>query len=479
MLAETVVTAAATGLTKTAIDVLKGLGGIEIDKPFEQLVYNASEQYVRRYDDRHGQVKVLGMPEPVSLEETYTAVRILDPRELREFATPEALEEQFRVSGQRKFSRSDCKTEPGIDVANNKQYLTVLGGPGIGKSTYLRKTGLEALKGREGKYQHRVIPVFLELKGFDREDVKVETIEAKIAEEFKICGFPNAEKYAERALKQGKLLVLLDGLDEVPGQALSATITAICDFVDLHDKNRFIASCRVAAYHGYFKRFTDVAIAEFNDKQIEEFINNWFRSELDREEETAQQCWGLLQRPEYASAKELAQTPLLLTFLCLVYDRSQTLPPNRSLLYGKALDIILEEWAAEKRIKRDPIHQGLHAGLEKELLAEIAYRSFENNELFLDREDLVRAISTFLADTLGAPPELGGKAVLKAIEVQQGILVERAERTYSFSHLTLQEYLTAMFVVSENAIEQVKQLVKEHATEERWREVFLLIAGLL
>ena len=153
--------------------------------------------------------------------------------------------------------------------------------------------------------------------------------------------------------------------------------------------------------------------------------------------------------------------------------------PKRSELYGKALNIILEEWAAQKRIERDPIYQGLHPGLEKELLAEIAYRSFAANELFLDRQELERSISAFLADTLDASPHLDGNAVLKAIEVQQGILVERAEQTYSFSHLTLQEYLTAAFVVNENAIEQVRQLVKECATEARWREVFLLVAGLM
>ena len=38
----------------------------------------------------------------------------------------------------------------GTQVANNKQYLVLLGGPGVGKSTFLRKVGLEALKGKNG-----------------------------------------------------------------------------------------------------------------------------------------------------------------------------------------------------------------------------------------------------------------------------------------------------------------------------------------
>ena len=71
---------------------------------------------------------------------------------------------------------------------------------------------------------------------------------------------------------------------------------------------------------------------------------------------------------------------------------------------------------------------------------------------------------------------IDGAAVLKSIEVQHGVLVERAEGIYSFSHLTLQEYLTAQYIDDHR---QIEQLVSEHLTDQRWREVFLLVAGLM
>jgi len=89
---------------------------------------------------------------------------------------------------------------------------------------------------------------------------------------------------------------------------------------------------------------------------------------------------------------------------------------------------------------------------------------------------VVEEIKTFLAGNLNAPKHLDGEAVLKAIAVQQGILVERAEDVYSFSHLTLQEYLTAQYIADNNLIEQ---LVTDHLSDPRWREVFLLVAGLV
>ena len=89
---------------------------------------------------------------------------------------------------------------------------------------------------------------------------------------------------------------------------------------------------------------------------------------------------------------------------------------------------------------------------------------------------MVEEIKTFLAGNLNAPKHLDGEAVLNAIAVQQGILVERAEEVYSFSHLTLQEYLTAQYIADNNLIEQ---LVTDHLSDERWREVFLLVTGLV
>ncbi|MGD1897058.1 MAG: hypothetical protein ACFB16_08910, partial [Phormidesmis sp.] len=60
---------------------------------------------------------------------------------------------------------------------------------------------------------------------------------------------------------------------------------------------------------------------------------------------------------------------------------SQRFPNNRSSLYKKALRILLEEWAAEKRILRDEIYEGLSIEQEEILLAEIAYDGMKTDQL--------------------------------------------------------------------------------------------------
>jgi hypothetical protein len=450
-----------------------GMFGKSLDRNTKQLIFNASKQYEQNYEERHGILKVLRMREPVKLESVYTAVQFLNDVAIGDFLSIQDLEKVYRQGNARKFNSQDSQKQLGIEVANKKQYLMVLGGPGAGKSTFLRKMGLEALKVKKGGFKHSCIPVFIELKGFTSSGINIEKF---IIEEFRICNFPDPEKFTAKALEKGKLLILLDGLDEVPSQNLNETINQIQNFVDKYDQNRFIASCRTAASRGNFRRFSDVAMADFDDEQIQQFINNWFQKEEDKQAKTGDKCWELLQKPENQAAKELAHTPLLLTFLCLVYDRSQNFPNNRSVLYKNALRILLEEWAAEKRILRDEIYQGLHTELEEVLLSKIAYTGFASNRLFFSQSEIVDQIKTFLAGNLNAPQHLNGEAVLNAIAIQQGILVERARDVFSFSHLTLQEYLTAQHIYDNRLVEK---LVTEHLTDKRWKEVFLLVAGVM
>lgn len=435
----------------------------------EGLVQEVRKKIKLYYEKRHGTLKVLGMREPVKLESVYTAVQFLDDEGIRTFESIENLEKFYRQANKRKFQSQVQGKQEGIKVVNEQQYLMVLGGPGAGKSTFMRKMGLEALKGKIGGYKYVCIPVFIELKRFTSSEINIENV---IAEELKICGFSEPNQFTAKALEQGKLLILLDSLDEVPTRNLINVINYIQDFVDKYDKNRFIISCRVAAYRHNFRRFTDVVMADFDDIQIENFIKNWF----NRKSDMGKDCWEKLNSHEYTAAKELTQTPLLLTLVCLLYQRSGKIPTNRATLYERALRVLLEEWAGEKGIPQEDLYKGLDTKRKEMILSEIAHDAFQEDRLFLPQREIADTIEKLLAEMLPDEKFINGVDVLKSIELQHGILVERADSIYSFSHLTLQEYLTAQYIDDHR---QIEKLVIEHLTDERWKEVFLLVAGLM
>ena len=447
-------------------------------------VENSYHRYDKSYRERHGEVKVFcaQMREPISLDSVYVGVQFLDQRTASQYQSPEKVEQAFQERRRRHFYLNSDKRQNSTQVANNKQYLMLLGGPGVGKSTFLRKVGLEALKGKTGNFKHQCTPVFLELKRFTEDQID---IKALINKEFETCGFPHPEHLTNAMLESGKLLVLFDGLDEVPTANVDNVIRKIGDFVDQYSQNRFIASCRIAAYTGGFTRFTEVEMADFDDYQIHTYIRNWFdstpyqhRKQLDEEMETAKQCWKTLNSPEHQATKELARNPLLLTLLCMVYDGSQNFQRNRASLYEDALNIFLKEWAAEKKVSRGAsINQYLDVADEKRMLSKIAAENLEVNRLFFSEDELVAQIQEFGAGNTNTLETFNAPKVLETILIDQGLFVEQVRGSYSFSHLTFQEYLTANYIVGDTR--SIQGLVNWHLHDWQWREVFLLTAGLM
>ena len=447
-------------------------------------IENASHKYDKSFRERHGQLKVFcaGMREPILLDNVYVAVQFLNQHTASRYNSPEDVEQAFRERDRRPSDSTSDERQDGTQVANNKQYLVLLGGPGVGKSTFLRKVGLEALKGKNGSYEHECIPVFLELKRFTEDQID---IAALITEEFKTCGYPHPEEMTNAALNSGKLLILLDGLDEVPRTNVANAISKIGDFVDQYSQNRFIASCRTAEYKGGLTRFTEVEMAEFDDTQIEAYIKNWFdstpdqyRRQLDKEMETAKQCWKALNAQEHRATKELARNPLLLTLLCMVYDISQSFSRNRASLYENALNIFLKEWTAEKRVNRGAsIDQYLDIPDEIRMLSEIAEKNFKADRLFFSKSELITQIQEFGTGNANTRETFNAPKILETILVDQGLFVEQVRGSYSFSHLTFQEYLTANYIIGDT--QSIQRLAMEHLHNQQWREVFLLTAGLM
>jgi hypothetical protein len=466
----------ADGIRKVAESLIK-----ERKKDFDHKnrVPEDINPYIKKYMEIYGKIKIPGMRQSVDLIDIYTKVLFLDQSN-NPYRSKEDLEKFFRNRHQNRLLYT--RGSDGFRAVNKHEHLMVLGAPGAGKSTFLRRVGLEALnlkQGTESLFQHHCIPVLLEFKKFKSGSIDIPQF---ITNELNSFGLSISEVRVEEELERGNFLILFDGLDEVCEEFLTEIMDKIQKFVEEYRQNRFIASCRIASYrvesfqNNCFANFIDIELAEFDGDQIQQFINNWFCSPSDIENSTALKCWNLLNSYDHKASRELARTPLLLTYLCLVYDRTQNIPRRRAEIYRKALDILLEEWASEKRIYQGEIYQGFSTEQEKVLLAEIAYQGFTNDQLFFGQQEIIEQINCFLVDTTPQDElnRLDGRAVLTAIVTQQGILVERYDGAYSFSHLTFQEYLTAQYVSFKEDL--VQSMVRQYLTYQRWREVFILVA---
>jgi predicted NACHT family NTPase len=241
--------AALSGLSSIITDVIKEKGtgiikkiDVNLNDPRKQII----EKYVRRYCEYHGELKVacLGMSDPIELENVYINPKVFE-RSIKIFESLEDIENHVFNIWNHGSDNSLTIKKNGIDIANNNQFLMVLGGPGSGKSLFLRKLGLEALKGEKGSYKHTCWPVFLELRSFDGQ---LGSLEAMIAKEFTShLTFEDAYNLVQGLLENGKLLILLDGVDEISLKDKRFALREIERLIKDHSNNRFVASCREAA----------------------------------------------------------------------------------------------------------------------------------------------------------------------------------------------------------------------------------------
>jgi predicted NACHT family NTPase len=157
------------------------------------------------------------------------------------------------------------------------------------------------------------------------------------------------ERDPEPILRAGRAMLLLDGLDELPGARLSSIQTEIEALLRDETQCRVLVTCRIAAREYVSERFNEIEIDEFTPQQVSHFASHWFPARGHPEKVAP----FLRAMREQAGLRELTTNPLLLTMICLYFEDHADFTVSRAELYAKGLDTILERWDASRGIKRD------------------------------------------------------------------------------------------------------------------------------
>ena len=456
----------------------------------DEFVQKVRSQHADKIQHQCGTLQMLDISRPVGLDDIYVDVNILE--EITHQRWLDISQLQAREFEQFGLSQGRGDRLNGLQALENHSKLMVLGKPGAGKTTFLQAIALQCIGGsaarpERGNFQSHCVPIFIRLKNF-AEDARDEG-RFSLVNYFhrELSGCNVSPEGIDALLSNGRILLLLDGLDEVPEEDKEEIAKQIRKLAETYYKTQLIISCRPAAYQYRFPGFTEVEIADFTLEQIEAFVRKWFVSVARNSTEDglalATQFMERLTQSANRQIRELAGTPILLNLTCLVFQAKGDFPVLRAKLYQQGLDILLVRWDETRGIRRDNLYCNLSLAQKLKLLSQIAAQTFERGEYFFETSKIKQYIAEYLKtlpDIETVPEVLQRESgeTLKSIERQHGLLVEQARGIYSFSHLTFQEYLTSRYLVTNDRPDALICLA-ERLRESRWREVFLLASGML
>jgi predicted NACHT family NTPase len=470
---------------------------LEVSEPIAQslqdlniLVKQVRSQRQDKIQSQCGTLQLLDINYPVGIEDIYIDINILKEIASQQMSSLTDLQ-SLPYSQVDRFGLGEIsqKQIAGMEAALSHSKLRVLGKPGSGKTTFLQYLAIQC---NQGNFAANRVPIFITLRDFADEYKEIDnySLLKYIRSEFFNSGI-SSPSGLEILLREGRILLLMDGLDEVLGQNIKTVLKEIRRFSENYHKNLFITTCRTAAKTFNIKGFTDVEIASFTQEQITAFALKWFtaltKTNARDGREKAAEFIEKLNLPENLPFRKLAVTPLFLHLTCWVFDRQNKFPSKETDFYKQCLDLLLVKWDEVRGIQRDEVYQGFVLPQKLKLLSQIAAATFEQGAYFFEKRVIEQYIGDYISHLPNASNEpeelqLDSEVILKAIELQHGILTERVRGIFSFSNLAFQEYFTARKIVASHNLQSLENALERlvsHITEPRWREIFLLTATML
>lgn len=293
-------------------------------------------------------------------------------------------------------------------------------------------------------------------------------------------------------IRDGRALLLIDGVDEISDSRLRkcfvlnlrtflATYPGVSVVITSREVGFRLIAGTLVSHCALFR------IASFDREDVERLTMSWHREVIGDREEVREQAGKLAASIwETDRIQHLAKNPLLLTTLLLVRRWVGQLPNQRSVLYEKAIEVLLWTWNIEgfKPLAPEEVIPQL-AFLAWQMLKDRVHQVSQlrlREILFSARQqmpDILRTARLSVDDLVERVERRSSLLVVSGYCLESGRLVP----VYEFRHLTFQEYLAARALIDGYYPDRLEtdtlvSSLTSHFQDEEWKEVIPLVAIL-
>ena len=331
----------------------------------------------------------------------------------------------------------------------------------MGKTTYCHKIAFNWAKGRKGGESFPDFLLVLLLKCRDIEGDLWEAIDdqllpRKVNEEEKKKFFKFIQEH------QSEVLLVLDGLDELPSGQLQIYKEVIQGRVlpgsylvvtARHEVGMTVRECC----------HTLLEVEGFTETDAKNFIRRYFKEE----EDLAQKLLDKLDSDR--TLQDLTANPLNAALLCLLCeDFRGKLPGSRTLLYLEVVECVLRRYRLKMKLPETDQNPVAFYQVELKELGRIAMEGLRNDSLYFDQS----AFQGFSSDL---------KSGLGFLSVEAGRSKRRPGRSYGFLHKSFQEFFAALYRCCQllDGEISVDSLIADRRYFAEFRQVLMFTSGLL
>ena len=260
---------------------------------------------------------------------------------------------------------------------------------------------------------------------------------------------------------QSSILLILDGLDELPSRKLAM-------FSELTE-GRVLPRCHIVATARQeagkeVRKCCDtlLQIEGFTGKYVKGFVTKYFKEWPDLATKLLQ--W--MSRDK--NLREMAANPLNTALLCLLCEEFEgTLPENRAQLYLDIVECVLRRYRKKKGLLET--EEDLTNLYKRQLnrLGLVALNGLLNDKLDLNESELGDHAKDFTA--------------FGFLSVQPGGSKLRQKLNYAFLHKSFQEFFAAFFICSQTQSKEITpaEVVSDPRYLVNLKQVLLFLCGVL
>lgn len=342
------------------------------------------------------------------------------------------------------------------DLVDNLPQFVMLGAPGAGKTTALYRIALDTLYNHQASQGATPLPLLLDLATWSHHHIFQDFIRAH---------WP-AESDALELITSGNLLVLLDGLEDIPGSQPEKVATLRQWLASLPATARVIVACAADRYSTHLMlNLPRAALKPLSRQQVRDYVNHHLNDEMSA---------GLLalliqdsNQPGASQLHRLAQNTLFLAILVSIkqYAPGAILPEHAGLLLQWLARMLWDRYhSSSTRFKGTYIRVPSYE-LAERALSKMAFAMIDDDQ----RQIPYR----------WALDHTGDEAILSTA-LSANILKMRGDYI-SFSHSLLHDYFAAVALEEEGVYTRLMRAqFDDHGQRQPWKwdRPVVLLSGI-